>query len=73
MKEASGTTYLTVITIVAIGVVVALGLFLIPRLNNNTNFKSCCADAGGKWSGNQCKPVSGVIFDQANYTNCTAK
>ena len=72
MKEATGSTYLTVITIVLIGVVVAIGLFLIPGLSNKTKLKSCCTDAGGKWINSECKPTSGIDFDQKNYSSCTA-
>lgn len=54
MKEAAGEANLTVITIVLIGVVVAVGVILVPRLMGNTATKACCTDAGGKWSGGTC-------------------
>ena len=54
MKEAAGEANMTVITIVLIGVVAAVGLLLIPRLMKNSKFKACCTDAGWVVSGNLC-------------------
>lgn len=71
MKEAAGEANMTVITIVLIGVVAAAGLVLVPRLMSGMNKKACCTDAGGKWSANTCKSVSGISFDSAGYSNCT--
>ena len=42
MKEAAGEANMTVITIVLIGVVAAVGAILIPRLLNNVQYRSCC-------------------------------
>ena len=55
MKEAAGEANMTVITIVLIGVVAAVGAFLIPRLMNQMNAKSCCQENGGYVSGGTCK------------------
>ena len=54
MKEAAGEANMTVITIVLIGVVAAVGLLLIPKLMNNIKAKSCCTDAGWYVSGSLC-------------------
>ena len=62
MKEAAGEANMTVITIVLIGVVAAVGLLLVPRLMNNIKAKSCCTDGGGYVSGTQC-----VITPATNY------
>lgn len=51
MKEAAGEANMTVITIILIGVVVAVGVVLVPRLMGNTAAKACCTDAGGEWVG----------------------
>ena len=54
MKEAAGEANITVITIVLIGVVAAVGLTLIPRLMGNAKAKACCTDAGFYVSGSYC-------------------
>ena len=54
MKEAAGEANITVITIVLIGVVAAVGLTLIPRLMGNAKAKACCTDAGWFVSGSYC-------------------
>ena len=54
MKEAAGEANMTVITIVLIGVVAAVGLILVPRLMKNIKAKACCTDGGGYVSGTMC-------------------
>ena len=54
MKEAAGEANMTVITIVLIGVVAAVGAILIPRLMNQASNKSCCQEIGGYVSGTYC-------------------
>ncbi len=49
---------MTVITIVLIGVVAAVGMILIPRLMNSANDKSCCQELGGTVSGAKCKGIT---------------
>ena len=70
MKEAAGEANMTVITIVLIGVVAAVGLLLVPRLMTNLKKKSCCTDAAGIWSGNACVSTSGIGFDETAYSDC---
>lgn len=61
MKEAAGEANMTVITIVLIGVVSAVGLLLVPRLMGNAKAKACCTDGGWYISGSVCKdPQSGA-------------
>ncbi len=69
MKEAAGEANLTVITIVLIGVVVAVGVVLIPRLMGNTAAKACCTDAGGKWSASGCGEFVNTSGGD-EYTSC---
>ena len=54
MKEAAGEANITVITIVLIGAVAAVGLVVIPRLMKNAKRKSCCVNGGGVVSGKYC-------------------
>lgn len=52
MKEAAGEANMTVITIVLIGVVAAVGAIFIPRLLDNMKARSCCTEYGGTWGEN---------------------
>ena len=70
MKEAAGEANMTVITIVLIGVVAAVGLMLVPRLMSNVQARSCCTDAAGKWEGGQCKATS--VWNETQYNNCVS-
>lgn len=54
MRESEGTANITVIVIVLIGTVAAVGTVLIPRLMANTVYASCCTQSGGKWSSGHC-------------------
>ncbi len=65
MKEASGEANMTVITIVLIGLVAAVGAVLIPRLLNSTSAQACCSSAGGTWTGGAC-----TGHNAANYNAC---
>ncbi len=51
MKEAAGEANLTVITIILIGIVVAIATPLITSMMANTAKRSCCTNAGGSWDG----------------------
>lgn len=73
MKEAAGEANMTVITIVLIGVVAAVGLLLVPRLMKNIKQKSCCTDNAGIWSANKCVPASGIGFDSSAYSACVSQ
>lgn len=54
MKEAAGEANMTVITIVLIGVVVAIATPLITSLMQNSSRSSCCQANGGVWQGGKC-------------------
>ena len=70
MKEAAGEANITVITIVLIGVVAAVGLLLIPRLMKSAKAKACCTDGGWYVSKNVCKdPQGGTTLDFASMKN----
>lgn len=65
MKEAAGEANMTVITIVLIGLVAAVGAVLIPRLLNSTSNQACCTSAGGTWANGTC-----TGHNVANYNAC---
>ena len=75
MKEAAGEANMTVITIVLIGVIAAVGLLLVPRLMSTFEKRADCTDMGGIFSGNQCRfdhnlhPKHGHY---CTYTKCAA-
>ena len=54
MKEAAGEANMTVITIVLIGVVAAVGAIFIPKLLTNMQKKSTCTELGGTLKGDTC-------------------
>lgn len=56
MKEAAGEANITVITIVLIAIVLAVGTVIVNSMMNNTKAKACCNSIGGEMtaSGN-CK------------------
>lgn len=66
MKEAAGEANMTVITIVLIAIVLAVGTIIVNRLMASTQAKSCCAEAGGYWSGGACQNIT----DTAAHTAC---
>lgn len=54
MKEATGEANMTVITIVLIAIVVAVGGPIIKNLVSSTEKSACCESNGGVWSGGKC-------------------
>ena len=54
MKEATGEANITVITIVLIAIVLAVGTVIVNQLLTNTAKKSACSGVGGNLSGNTC-------------------
>lgn len=71
MKEAAGEANVTVLTILLIGIVALVATLLITSIMNSTKNRSCCTNAGGKWSGNKC--VSQAGYDAATYNDCIKK
>ena len=55
MKEAAGEANMTVITIVLIAIVLAVGTIIVNSVLSNTGRSSACQAAGGKWSAGVCK------------------
>lgn len=70
MKESAGEANMTVITIVLIGLVAAAGALVIPNLITSMKKKSCCTQAGGTWSGNECKASGNDSYSDTEYTAC---
>lgn len=54
MKEAMGEAYLTVITILLIGVIMSTFYFVIPNMLSSIQDKSCCISNNGTVQGNNC-------------------
>ena len=54
MKEAAGEANMTVITIVLIGVVAAVGAILVPRILDGSAKKAACGEMGGNLNGTTC-------------------
>lgn len=54
MKEAAGEANMTVITIVLIGVVAAVGAILVPKILEGSEKKAACGEMGGNLSGKIC-------------------
>ena len=54
MKEAAGEANMTVITIVLIAIVLAVGTVIVTNLMSSTAKKSACSEIGGKLNGNGC-------------------
>ena len=69
MKEAAGEANMTVITIVLIAIVLAVGTVIVTNLMNNSKKSSCCTSLGGEWSGGTCK---GIDTASGDYTSCIA-
>lgn len=61
MKEASGEANLTVVTIILIGVIVAVVTPLITSLMKNTNARTQCLNDGAKWVNGACD--NGKTYD----------
>lgn len=54
MKESAGEANMTIITIVLIGIVLAVGIPLVTNLLNNTSSNSDCLSNGGHIQNGQC-------------------
>lgn len=58
MRQATGEANMTIIVIVLIGIVVAAGAILVPKMTSNTTYISCCNRAGGKWANGYCSAIT---------------
>lgn len=54
MKEAAGEANMTVITIVLIAVVLAVGTIIVNNVMKNTGQSSACQTSGGVWKSGKC-------------------
>lgn len=54
MKEAAGEANMTVITIVLIAIVLAVGTVIVNNMLKSTEKSSCCTANGGVWRAGKC-------------------
>ncbi len=54
MKEAAGEANMTVVTIIIIGVIVAIATPIISNVMESTSQKSACLNAGYGWENGKC-------------------
>lgn len=66
MKEATGEANMTVITIVIIALVLAIGTPIVTNVLNGTKKSSCCAANGGVWKNGSCKSADGTTTISTN-------
>ena len=66
MKEASGEANMTVVTILLIGIVVAVATPIVRNMMTSTQKRSCCVNAGGEFNGTQC----GGDYSTTAYNEC---
>lgn len=59
MKEASGEANMTVVTIILIGIIVAVATPLINSMMNNTKQRAECQNNGGCWVNGACDATCG--------------
>ena len=69
MKEAAGEANLTVITIVLIAIVLAVGTVVVNGVVKNAKRRSCCAAVGGELVSKGCKYPSGTTYTEADSTS----
>lgn len=60
MKEAAGEANMTVVTIILIGIIVAVATPIITNMMNNTKNRSECMNNGGVWTGGSCSTAAGA-------------
>ena len=63
MKEASGEANMTVVTIILIGVIVAVATPIINNMMSNTERQACCMSNGGTWENGSCQGASDVCAE----------
>lgn len=54
MKEASGEANMTIVTIIIIGVVVAIATPIVTGTMKSSKDRACCTSNGGEWTGGKC-------------------
>ena len=66
MKEAAGEANMTVITIVLIAIVLAVGTAIVNNLTSTAKRRACCQSLGGIVNGNLCTVKNaGAIMDDS--------
>ena len=70
MKEAAGEANITVITIVLIALVLAVGTPLVKSVLDSTKKSSCCSSNGGYWRGGKCYTTADGSTELTNGTSC---
>jgi uncharacterized membrane protein YadS len=60
MKEAAGEANMTVVTIILIGIIVAVATPIITSMMNNTSERTTCMNNGGVWTGGTCSAGAGA-------------
>lgn len=63
MKEAAGEANMTVVTIILIGVIVAVATPLITSVMDTSKKRTCCMNNGGTWANNGCQGASDQCSD----------
>ena len=69
MKEAAGEANMTVITIVLIAIVLAVGTVVVNNIMKNVSKSSNCESAGGTWTRGECR--TGCTQSNNNQLNCS--
>ena len=77
MKEAAGEANLTVITIILIGIIVAVATPIITSMMRNTAMRGCCQNYGGVWHNGNCHSITatgarGSQISAGTYWNSTS-
>ena len=73
MKEAAGEANMTVITIVLIAIVLAVGTVIVTNLMNSNQNSTACSACGGIWQGGNCfaPGTNGAASDTTiDYSSC---
>lgn len=70
MKEAAGEANMTVITIVLIAIVLAVGTLIVRNMMGSTEKSSCCQSNGGVWNNGKCY-ASCTVDAKGQKTGCT--
>ncbi len=55
MKEATGEANMTVVTIILIGVIVAVATPIVKNMMDNTKQRTECMNNGGYWENGACQ------------------
>ena len=70
MKEATGEANITVITIVLIAIVLAVGTVVVNSVLKNAKKSSCCNTIGGIWKNGKCYTPA-ALCEAANFQSGT--